>query len=453
MMLRDYQQRDIDRLRGAIRQGFKRILYQLPTGGGKTVLMAFMAHSAANKSKRILFIVHRQELLLQASRTFKVMNVPHGLIAPGHTPTNHAVQIATIQTLINRKIPAPDIIIFDEAHHCRSNTWLKIFSRYPDAVMIGVTATPCRLDGRGLKDVFDILICGPSTSELIARGFLSKYKVFAPPGIDTTGIKMQAGDYNMKELAAAADKPTITGDAVQHYKKLAYGKQAIAFCCSIEHSKHVVAEFVANGISATHIDSKLNRIERQKIISDFQNGKIKVLSNCDLISEGFDVPAVEAVILLRPTASLSLYLQQVGRSLRPADNKSHAIILDHAGNVIRHGLPDDEREWKLETTRKKGKKKDEPNIQIKQCSTCYAVHRPAPQCPQCGTVYEIKGREVDHVDGELQELNLDAIRKQKKQEVGRARTLNDLLEVARQRGYKEAWAHHIFNARQARGAA
>jgi len=240
--LRDYQQRDVRRLRAAIAAGHGRILYQLPTGGGKTVLMAWMAARAAERGKRTMFIVHRQELLLQASRTFEAMGIDHGLIAPGHTMSRDVIQVASVLTLVRRfdRVVPPDLIVFDEAHHCPSNTWLRVFGRYPGAKAIGLTATPCRLDGRGLDDLFEIMICGPTARDLIDTGFLSDYVVYAPPiGIDLRGVRTRAGDFAKDQLAEAVDRPTITGDAVRHYLRLAQDKRAIAFCVSIDHSKHV----------------------------------------------------------------------------------------------------------------------------------------------------------------------------------------------------------------------
>lgn len=451
--LRDYQQRDIVRLRNAIAGGSRRILYQLPTGGGKTLMMAWMAARAAERGKRTLFIVHRQELLIQASRTLETAGIVHGLIAPGFTMSRDAVQVAGIQTLVRRleRVIAPDLLIFDEAHHCPSRTWFTVFEHFPAATAIGLTATPYRLDGRGLNDIFETLVRGPTVRQLIDAGFLSDYTLFAPPtGIDLEGVRTRAGDFARDQLADAVDKPTITGDAVRHYLKLAPGKQAIAFCVGIDHSRHVADRFRAAGIRAEHVDGSEDGRRRARIMDRFAAGDIQVLSNCDLISEGFDVPAVQAAILLRPTQSLSLYLQQVGRALRPQPGKT-AIILDHAGNVLRHGLPDDDRDWTLEgRDRRGGRKPAEPDIPVRQCPVCFACHAPAPVCPSCGHAAESRGRDVAHVEGDLERIDLDALRRQRRHEVGRARTLEDLRQVEAARGYRPGWADHVWNARRRR---
>jgi len=451
--LRDYQKRDIRRLRAAITAGHGRILYQLPTGGGKTVLMAWMAARAAERGKPTMFIVHRQELLLQASRTFDAMGIDHGLIAPGHTMSRDVIQVASVLTLVRRfdRVVPPDLIVFDEAHHCPSNTWLRVFGRYPGAKAIGLTATPCRLDGRGLDDLFETMVRGPTARDLIDAGFLSDYVVYAPPiGIDLQGVRTRAGDFAKDQLAEAVDRPTITGDAVRHYLRLAQGKRAIAFCVSIDHSKHVAEQFRSVGVRAQHVDGTEDGRRRQRTMDSLATGDVQVLTNVDLISEGLDVPAVEAAILLRPTQSLSLYLQQVGRALRPQPGKT-AIILDHAGNVLRHGLPDDDRDWTLEgRPRKRGRNGPEPDLQVRQCPRCFACHAPSPRCPCCGYEHEVQGREVDHVDGELEQVDLDALRRQRRREIGRARTLEELEAIAEARGYRKGWAWHVYQARQRR---
>lgn len=451
--LRDYQERDIQRLREALRTQ-DRILYQLPTGGGKTVVMSTMADSASAKGNRTMFVVHRQELLLQASRTFDRMGIAHGLIAPKHTMTRDLVQIASVATLVRRfdQVIRPDFIVFDEAHHCAAGQWLKVFNAYQGVKMIGLSATPTRLDGAGLDHLFENMVSGPSVSDLMKQGYLSNYRLYKPPfAIDVSGVKNRAGDFARNELEKAVDKPTITGDAVKHYLQKARGKKAICFCVSIAHSQHVVAQFNANGVRAVHIDGTEDSRRRARIMKDFADGHIDILSNVDLISEGFDVPDAEVAILMRPTQSLSLYLQQVGRVLRAAPNKTHAIILDHAANVYRHGLPDDDREWSLKgKPKQRGGKNAEPTIALKSCPECYATHAPSPTCPACGHVYEITGREVESVEGDLEEVDKEQFRKQRRREVGRARTLEDLKELAESRGYKPGWAEHVWRSRQKR---
>lgn len=452
--LRPYQERDIGRLREALRAGHRSVCYVLPTGGGKTLTMAWMARSAAAKRRHTWFLVHRQELMRQASRTFDMIGVEHGLIYKHHTMTRERVQIASVQTLARRlaRTPTkPDLIVVDEAHHCSATTYRRILAAYPDAVVIGLTATPARTDGQGLDDIFSELVVGPSMAALIEEGFLSRYRIYAPPiGISTEGVRTRAGDFAKDQLAEAVDKPTITGDAVKHYLRLAAGRRAIAFCASIEHSKHVAASFRAAGVAAEHFDGETEDRRRERIVERFASGEIEVLCNVDLVGEGFDVPACEVAILLRPTQSVILFLQQVGRALRPAPGKDRALILDHAGNALRHGLPDEEREWTLAGRKRRGRKQDVPPPPVKQCPDCFACHAPAPACPACGHVYESTGRAIEQQEGELEAVDPEALKRARRVAQAKASTLEDLVELGRARGYKNpaAWARHVWAARQ-----
>ncbi len=449
--LRDYQQALIQDIRGKFREWDTSILVQLATGGGKTVTSAYMVKNASARGRRCWWLVHRREIIMQASRTFWSMEIPHSLVMGGAIGDPDAmVQVGSVQTLARRldKLPPPDLIIFDECHHIASAQYQQIFNRYPKAQKIGLTATPWRLDGRGLGGWFDSMVQGPSVSQLMEQGALCDYRLFAPTTADTTGVASQAGDYKRDQLSKVMDKPTITGDAVTHYQRLANGKRAVVFAVSIEHSRNVAAQFNEAGIPAAHVDGQMDTSVRDATVARFVSGEIQVLSNADLFGEGFDVPAIEAVILLRPTQSLSLHLQQIGRALRPAEDKAHAIILDHAGNAMRHGLPDDEREWTLEDRPKK-KKGAKSEVPVKQCPSCYRVHTPAPVCPQCGHEYEVQGRAIETVDGVLEELDLTAIRERKKQELKSARTLEELVALGTARGYKHpfGWARHMMAQR------
>ena len=315
-----------------------------------------MLGTAAERGMPSWFIVHRRELINQSSRAFTGEGIKHGIISANYEVNRTAlVQIASIQTLSRRyhKYRVPSLIVWDECHHIAANSWSKIFSLYPNSVHIGLTATPERLDGTGLDKWFRVMVKGPSVAWLIENKYLSNYKLYAPSKVDLTNVRTRMGDYVGSELTAVVDKPSITGDAIKHYKKLADGKRAVVFCASIEHSKHVVKQFLDAGIPAAHVDGETDINERDAAIRRFRDGTIKILSNVELFGEGFDVPCIEAAILLRPTQSLGLYLQQVGRSLRPNPGKDYAVILDHAGNCERHGLPDDEREWTLAGREKK----------------------------------------------------------------------------------------------------
>lgn len=454
MQLRPYQIEIIDKCRNLMRSGNKSILIQSPTGSGKTLLTAFMLKTAAEKGMVSWFIVHRRELIKQSMEQFKFVGLHHGVISANFdSRPNQLVQICSVQTLSRRhqKYRKPNLIVWDETHHIASNSWSTIHSHYSDSFHVGLSATPERLDGTGLNKWYGNMIHGPSVSWLIENKFLSPYRLFAPSNVSMAGIHIKRGDYDKTELSNAMDKPSITGNAINEYKKFANGKRAVIFCVSIEHSKHVVAQFQAAGINAAHVDGETNVIERDNAIEKFRQGEIHVLSNVELFGEGFDLPAIEVAILLRPTQSLGLYLQQVGRVLRQSPGKEEALILDHVGNVSRHGLPDDDRNWSLAGRDKRKQTSDEPSESVKICKKCFSAQRPGPpNCRYCGEPFEIKPRIVKNVDGELSEIDIQKIRNLKRREQGMAQSMNDLIAIGKQRGYKRPylWAKFVFNARQ-----
>lgn len=426
MQLRNYQIAGIDEMRSRFQSGIKRLCYVGPCGSGKTVLMSHMATQAAKKSNRTLFLVHRRELLDQAVNTVSA----HKLI-----------QIASVHTIARRldRTDEPQLIIIDEAHHVLAKTWLNVINRFPNACVVGLTATPARTGGKGLGDVFQELIFGPTAKDLIADGYLAPYKYYAPPVVaDLENIKIKMGDYDHAEIAVRMDKPSITGDAISHYRKLAGGKRAIIYCASIQHSENTAQAFREAGYRAKHIDGDTPADTRKQATEDFRNGRLQILTNVDLISEGYDCPGCEAVILLRPTASLTLYIQQSMRGMRPGPGKT-CIILDHVGNCQRHGLPDDDREWSLDGTIKR-KKQEPATVSIRVCPMCYSAHKPDDKCPYCGFVYPVEAREIKQTEGELREITA-VERKAKRMEVGMARTLDDLRRIAKERNYNPSWVY------------
>jgi superfamily II DNA or RNA helicase len=455
IQLRPYQQQIVADCRSAFREGERDVLVQLATGGGKTVLGSFMVHGSSNRGRVCWWLVHRRELIRQASQTFYGMGIPHGIIAGGHASDPLArVQVGSIQTIARRldRLPPPDMIVFDETHHIGAAQWSEVHARFPNAYKLGLTATPWRLDGRGLGAWFGRMVQGPTVGDLIAAGSLSQYRLFAPSQPDMSDVETQAGDYKQRQLAQVMDKPAITGDAVQHYQQLCGRKRAVAFGCSIEHSRNIAAEFRAASIVAEHVDGQMDHDARDAAVARFVSGETLVLCNADLFGEGFDVPAIEAAILLRPTQSLSLYLQQVGRALRPAPGKDRAIVLDHAGNSLRHGLPDDEREWSLEDREKKRRAAKEAESPVRQCLKCFRVYRPAKACPGCGTVAPVQAREVEQRDGALVEVNAGAAKRQRAAEERDCETLDDWIRLGAARGYKPGWARVRFEQRLRRAA-
>lgn len=469
MNLRPYQATGVDAIHDAFASGLQRVLYTLPTGGGKTVIFTDVARRAAAEGTRTGILVHRDTLLLQASRKLYECGVQHSVIAPGHRGRyGDLIHVASVQTLVRRLDRHEfDLLIPDEGHHAVSPTYQKVFARYPDAHVLGVTATPIRTDGQGLSAVYEHLVAGPSIAELIADGYLVEpLYVGAEKLVDLSLVRTRMGDYDVRQLASAMDRSEVTGDAVEHYRKHCAGAPAVAFCVSVKHAEDVAADFARAGFRAASVDGSMHVAEIRRRTAGLADGSIQVLASCDLISEGFDVPSLTAAILLRPTKSLAVYLQQVGRALRPvyapgfdlatregrlaaiaASSKPKALVLDHAGNCFRpsFGFADDPRDWTLEGRKKRsGSGGGVAAVAVRQCPKCCRVHRPAPACPECGHVYVVVSDTPDVVAGELVKIDKEAFRRARAQKISSARTYDQLKAVAKELGYTSQWAWRIF---------
>jgi hypothetical protein len=403
-------------------------------------------------------MAHRAELLDQIGRTLAQFGIRHGFIAARRSLNlEMPVQVAGVHTLKNRASRLawrPDWIICDEAHHATAGSWAAILRAYPHARVLGVTATPERLDGTGLGNVFQAMVHGPEVADLIQRGFLSPIRYYCPRTVDTDGMKMRMGDYRHAEVDERVNNARVTGEAVDWYRKLCNGAPAVAFCASIRHSEHVAETFRTAGYRWTSLDSTMTPEARRAAVVGLGNGSLHGISSCDIISEGFDLPIVSAAILLRPTASLGLYLQQIGRVLRISPGKQHATIIDHVGNcgsiragawVEKHGFAEDIREWSLEgRTKKKG------TAPVRLCDACFAVIPVGSStCPQCGAEKPKAERELPEAaeTGDLEQVQRDAVREKTEAMMKRARTLEDWQRIAKLRGYNQGWAWHRHNQR------
>lgn len=437
IQLRPYQERGVEDIRAAFLE-HQYVLYTAPTGSGKTVVFCYIAHHAVDLGNCVGILVHRQELIDQVCAALRDENVPHGVIAPGWPETDDPVQVCSVQTLVRRKERLFDIFISDEAHHGVANTWSTLFDKYSECAVLGVTATPCRLSGKPLNTRFTYMVHGPTVTELTPE-YLCPSVVYAPVLADAKGIKRVAGDYNRDDLEKLMNERRITGDVIGHWGRLAQGKQTVISCVTVAHAQAVAAEFTSACIPTHAIYGSMPNQERRDLVGAFSNREFPVLTFVDLISEGFDCPGIEAMVMCRPTASESLCIQQMGRTLRIAPNKTHAIIIDHVGNCLRHGLPDSPRNWSLEQglVRPKSEKST-----IRQCPHCYFVHPiQLTVCPACGYEHapdpeEQRKREPKYKSGELVQLTRDM----REQLIESANSLQEYQDIAKGLNYKSGWA-------------
>jgi DNA repair protein RadD len=434
MKLRPYQITIVNQIYDAWNR-VQNVGVQLATGGGKT---AIFSHIIADYTEPSLVVAHRTELVSQTSLTLSQYGIRHNIIAPLSTireivslhmqmygqsyydPQAYRY-VAGIDTLLNRVDKMPflkriKLLIQDEGHHClRANKWGKAAELFPAAYGLYPTATPLRADGKGLgrhaQGVIDELVIGVSMSELIVQGYLTDYRIIAPPNhLDLTHVNITAGgDYSPQPLRAAVSEARITGDVVEHYKRYADGELGITFCVDVESSHEIANAYRRAGVMAEVINAKTPALARATIMRRFRNREILQLVNVDILGEGVDVPAVTVVSMCRPTASYNIYAQQFGRALRPAENKPYAIIIDHVNNYQRHGLPDSQRNWSLDARSRRTRSTTPGILSLRVClnSACLAVYRRLLNtCPYCGYVHIPRERSSpEHVDGDLLELD------------------------------------------------
>lgn len=455
--LRPYQQDFIDAVRNEFQQGHKRIVGVAPCGAGKTIMTGWMIREALKKGNRSIFFVHRKELIEQTAKTFNALEIPYGVIAAGApSQLEIPVQIASVQTLARRvkwlkDYFAANFLICDECHHILASSYKNVLNAFPGAYLLGVTATPQRMGGVTLADTFDAMVESLSVNQLIELGNLTRFQYFAPEfHADLSDVKVVHGDYANAEIAKIMVDKNILGDIVANYLEHAAGKSAICYCVNVEHSKTVAKAFYDAGVPAAHCDGETDAKERAFIVEKFRQGRIKVLCNAELFGEGFDVPGCQAVILARPTKSLTLFIQQAMRPLRPDPNAPNkvAIIIDHVQNYLRHGMPNDAREWSLI-----------PNIKKKvECPKC--GHMVTPQvkvvdgkrfrvCPQCGWIFEndeapptVEVNVVEH-DAALHEIDINFDTKKADATpvvTQKPAHVDEFLAIAKRKGYKPQWA-------------
>lgn len=418
--LRPYQENLINNCRLAFMK-YKRPLIVLPCGGGKTICFSYMAqnHIKKNNDNYVWFLVHRKELIDQTLSKFD---------------NTDRIFIGMVQTITKDplKYKKPTMIIIDEAHHSTSKTYTNIIDKFPDIPIIGLTATPCRLDGSPLGNIYDCMIEGVSSKFLIENNYLSDYDYYAP-NIDLVLPKMKGSDYDCSQIEF---KSKIYGDILRY---IDFNKKTIIYTPNIAFSQNL-ANLIPNSV---HFDGNTNKKDRDRIINDFRSGKIKVLLNVDLIGEGFDVPDCDCVMLLRPTMSLSLFIQQSMRCLRPYPNKK-AIIYDFVGNCYRHGLPTDNQDWSLDKKIKVRNASSEKDVLVRQCKKCFKVYEGInPICPYCNNDNKQTQRQIEQ-EKKAELERIEKIEKRNKRiEVGICKTKAELIEVAKKRGYSMGWVYNM----------
>jgi DNA repair protein RadD len=453
--LRPYQTDITAEFEAHVGRGDRSILLVAPTGSGKTIIASAIV---AGSDRRVLMVAHRREIVNQTSDKLTACGVSHGIIQAGDEkklrPTA-AVQVASIQTLHARAIrsttmpmPLADLLIIDEAHHACAMTYQKVLGAYPDAIVLGLTATPCRGDGRGLGGIFKTMIECPQVPDLIEQGYLVKARVYAPVDPDLRGVKTQAGDYVEAQLAERMDRDKLVGDIVTHWFKYGERRKTVAFACSVGHSIHIRDEFVRAGVCAEQLDGSTAIDERAAILSRLASGETEVVCNCMVLTEGFDLPDMGCIILARPTKKMGLFRQMIGRGLRPADGKSDVVVLDHSGAVFRHGLPEDYVAWTLSpdlkaTAPEHQKRQGSYESKLIECSQCSALRLGGQPCPHCGFLPRRPAEFVANAAGELGLVTAGKARAHY-DEFAKAEWHAMLTGVAVERGYKPGWVAHKY---------
>lgn len=526
---RPYQEEGIAQIRRSWVAGRRRIVYVAPTGSGKTYVASVIIDGATSKGNSVLFLAHRKELIDQCSQTLDEIGVDHGVIKSGHwrKRPHLPVQVASVQTLTakrrcpdckdpvaeakaeaqaagqdpdavylecdrcegrqrirTRKLPAAKIIVIDECHRALSPTYEEVRAEYPEAMILGLTATPWRLDGRGLREAFDVMVATVQVAELVEEGFLLPIRAYAPDLPDLDGVRRVNGDYQTSSVSRIMGSDKLVGNIVDHWLRLGEGRRTILFAASVENSQSLVQRFRDVGVSAEHLDGKTPDGERDAVLGRLASGQTTIVCNVDVLVEGYDLPSCGCVVLARPTLSLTRYLQQVGRGMRPHTDQEYMLLIDHAGCVHEHGLPTDPRRWSLDD-RKRDKQGNEMIVDSKPCVACETCGALRPfdvaLCPACmgvqvavfrgilvekeGELVEIKSlyscSECNSTSVRLEPFDdlkirvccreckaktITVDRQAAKQATEKRRMLEyqRLLQIQRARGFKPGWVSHRY---------
>lgn len=431
MILRPYQLQAVEQL---LTLRSDRPVLVMPTGSGKTVAICELIRQHHGPA---LVLAHRRELIHQARARLQAHGIHAGLILAGEPRSSLPVQVASIQTLARREYPPASLVIVDEAHHAIGPSYQAALGHYSarGAWIVGATATPFRLDGRGLSPTFTAIVAPVTVRDLIEQGSLLEPTVYAPQQPDLQGVKTQAGDFDQQQLGERMS--SLTGNVLEHWLALARERKTVVFACNVAHSQALRDRFSAAGIPTAHLDGTTSPTDRDGVLSALRDGRIQVVTNCAILSEGWDLPALDCAVLARPTKSLCVHVQQVGRILRPAEGKTSALVLDHAGNHYRHGLISDEIEYSLDAPVRKAREARS----FRQCLACYAIIALGPQaCPQCGDVRISEPAVPSEQQGKLEKF-VPPTREDKEAEYRR------LVLIANERRYRLGWAKQQYRAK------
>lgn len=472
--LRPYQTDSIRNTGNAFRSGFRSPILLAPTGAGKTVLASEIIRSVTAKGWRTLFLAHRKELIDQASSKLHDYEIPHGIImASRQADRRHAVQVASVATMVNRldRYDRFDLIVIDECHRSGAPSYRTVVEHYGMPRLLGLTGTPCRLDGKPLGvhggGLFDTIVPSLTTRDLITQGFLAPYRYFRPDTLDMSGARVHGGEYNATDAAGLVDKPQLIGSIVSHHAEHGAGRPSLIFAASVEHAEHIAAEFRATGLRATACSADTDDVYRKGALVDLANGQLDVAVNVGLWIEGMDCPAISYIGLARPTKSLTYYRQAVGRGFRLHPGKRDLIIMDHANCYLEHGFPCIHIDWSLD-----GRPKRDPGAEfaIKNCPrchgaveyttrVCYLFQSNGQPCQFRFGEESCRRREIEVAEGTLAEADLSEVVAQearraaeRRAQEGAARTPEALARIAQERGYAAGWATHRQQARDEKEA-
>jgi superfamily II DNA or RNA helicase len=449
LTLRPRQSQAVAALRQAYGSGHRAPILVAPTGFGKTATATEIVRLTIARGRSVWFLAHLREILDDTAARLTAAGISHGSIRAGRSSDySKLVQVVAVQTAVRRQqLPRPGLIIVDECHLAVAESYRKVIAAAGNPRLLGLTGTPQRLDGRGLGEVFDVLVHTCSTAELIDEGLLAPIRIFAPPGVDLSRVHTRAGDFDQGEAAAIMSRPQVVGDALSHWQKLCAGRRGVAFCTTVSHAQAVAEQWQRAGFRAVAVHGGSDDAERREAVAGLRADRLDLVACAQLWIAGVDVPEIDAVIWLRPTQSLTAWLQGNGRGLRCAPGKRDLLILDHVGNSGRLGHPLTVHDWTLEGRVKR--RAGERPVSIKVCPSCFsALQSGTPQCLECGHTFAPQPREIVQVEGELRELE----RQQRRAEQSSAQSFDDLVRIGHRRGMANprGWARHVLAAREAK---